>query len=88
MRINAFNCFCGIERNRFEMARKSGFSATSLNFTPGLGIPFLMAAHAKKRIGDVIEEQKRRRKGGRMTLMTIGGSTDAGPFVAALIPPD
>ena len=47
-----------------------------------------MAAHAKKRIVDVIEEQKRRRKGGRMTLMTIGGSTDAGPFVAALIPPD
>ena len=69
------------------MARKSGFSATSLNFTPGSGIP-LMAAHAKKRIVDVIEEQKRRRKGGRMTLMTIGGSTDAGPFVAALIPPD
>ena len=47
-----------------------------------------MAAHDKKRIVDVIEEQERRRKGGRMTLMTIEGSTDAGTFAAALIFPD
>ena len=47
-----------------------------------------MAAHAKKRIVDAIEEQERRREGGRMTLMTIEGSTDAGTFAAALISPD
>ena len=59
-----------------------------VEFHSGLAIPFSMAAHAKKRIVDVIEEQERRRKGGRTTLTTIEGSTDAVPFVAALITPN
>jgi hypothetical protein len=47
-----------------------------------------MAAHAKKRMANAIEEQERRRKGGRMTLMTIEGSTNEVTFAAALISPD
>ena len=47
-----------------------------------------MAAHDKKRIVDTVEEQERSRKGGRMTLMTIEGSTGAVTFAAALISPD
>ena len=86
--IRAFNCFCRIERDRFEMARKSRFSTTSLEFHSGLGIPFFMAANGKRRMVDAVEEQERSRKGGGTTLMTIEGSTGAVTFAAALISPD